>query len=175
MHYNYLSMLKATAQAAAEGQVAGYTSLHRTECFFAQGFSNQEHSNISVHFTRLWELEQWRWEFHGILLSLQIEAGCSLVKTSHSGVNTRPLTRLCVQRCNYPPPYQGQHSQEGIPRFLVPGSHSDQSLSRLGAKREQAGKSISHGLLPFPYDTPSSLSFPPKGRNKKKKTQKERK
>lgn len=32
MHYNSFAMLKATAQIAAECEVAGYASLHCTEC-----------------------------------------------------------------------------------------------------------------------------------------------
>lgn len=47
-------------------------------------------------------------------------------------------------------PQWGQHSQKGILHFLVPVIHSDQPLSRLGAEKQAAGKSISHDLLSFP-------------------------
>lgn len=107
-NYNFFVMLKANTQTAAEGQVTGYTSpLH--QMFFAQSFSNQEHSKISIDFTRLRDGAtgvRFSWDF----IEPADTGRMQLVKTSHSVMKTLPRTRFHVQRSNYPPSYQGQYS-----------------------------------------------------------------
>lgn len=150
MHYYYFGMLQATAKPAAD-QVAGCTPLQFTKYFFCSGSSLTKNAATVLLISP--DRESWSNGsecFMGSRRAHGHKQGAVWWKPVTLGWKWYHVPGFVYKDANILPLIMVNKAKKGIPGFLVPGTHSDRSIPRQGARKEQAAKSTAHGLLPFP-------------------------